>query len=159
MWRTLFAAAMSIWLALIATVPPALRHVHDLAAGHGHGTSHHHGHEHHHQGRPSAQRDDAAPVAHWHVWLIGLEWILPAGDDPTQPPVDDADAVVVASALSDAVIAAASDGARPWADTMLPDRGPAPDVSSLALLWRCSARAGPILCDAARHLRTGVQLI
>jgi hypothetical protein len=155
--RTLFAAVMSIWLALIATAPPALRHVHDLSVGHGHGTSHHHGHAHHQH--HSAQHDDTAPVAHWHFWLIGLEWILPAGGDPAQPPVDDSDAVVVASALSDAVIAAASDVARPVADTSLFGSSAPADVGTLAPPWRCSSRAGPILCDAARRLRTGVQLI
>lgn len=135
-------------------------HAHERGAGHTHDHPHCHRHCHatvHEAALPAMQ----APHTHRHVFWWGLEFVLPEAISPTGEPASD-----VGEAELHAICGAAAE--------VVVDLTPSPRLLPPAVCLNAGASAlqatsveqvvaqraeSNLLCDAARHLRSGVQLL
>lgn len=163
--RMTCVSAFVVWFALLAIAPPQIRHEHPVAESspsarqHVHHDHSHHGHHHHHAGETNATTTLTPPFLHWHVWLAGVEWTIPADHNQSDGPEDESARLVVAAVLGHftPTISHRDDVAPP--EPMAIPQEPCPTPVPPALLWRDPWRTGPPLCDAARGLRSGVQQV
>lgn len=158
-------SAFVVWFALLAIAPPKIRHEHPVAESspsahqHVHHDHSHHGHHHHHPGQPDTARTLTPPLVHWHVWLAGVEWTIPAGENPSDGPEDESAPLVI-----DAVVGHFTPTISQGFDVVplglisIPQEF-FPTSVPPARLWRDPGRTGPPLCDAARGLRSGVRQV
>jgi len=100
----------------------------------------------------------AAPL-HMHVFLLGFQFMLPAGQESNNEPAADGDHMVVVKLAGDNVSAAS---ARAPAD----EAHLAADISASMVIATCAPAPALVqsvmnctapLCDSARHERSGVQ--
>lgn len=158
-------SALVVWFALLAIAPPKIRHEHRVAEPslsahqHVHHDHSHHGHHHHHSGQPDLAQTLIPPLVHWHIWLAGVEWTFPAGENSSDGPEDESARLVVAAVVGHftPALTHGADGAPPGLISIPQESSPT-SVSS-APLWRDPWRTGPPLCHAARGLRSGVQQV
>ncbi len=158
-------SALVVWYALLAVAPPKIRHEHPVAESsrvavpHVHHDHPHSAHHHHHTGQPHTVQTMIPPRVHWHVWLAGVEWTIPADHNPSDGPEHGSARLVVTAVLGHfaPTISHGADVAPPGLISIAQEFYPAPVLP--ALLWRDPWRTGPPLCDAARGLRSGVQRV
>ena len=176
MLRLTFAAT----LLLLQLSPPALIHAHALTParqtelGHTHASSpshaHRHGagssHCHSHGTKQEPQSGEISQVTpHLHLYLLGFEFALPiSGDAPRSPNDSDSNQFEATTGVSIRLLGDASTlSAAPWNLLgFLSASLPATVCGTFcqtAQAQFATNDAPPWLCDAARHERSGVQLI
>jgi hypothetical protein len=151
-------------------VPPAYEHAH--AGGqtpHRHGASgaHSHDHDDHHERSNEHQHlygagFAAAPVAHVHWTILIFELTWPIGnDDDRLPSADDLmDDALSGTRIAGQIRDCASSGAAAERDAI--GNASAANCAAESAAWQRAARLKcprAVLCDTARHERSGVQLI
>lgn len=160
--RTVCVSTWVAWYALLAVAPPKIRHEHPIAetaqpvAQHVHHDHSHQGHHHHHAGPSNSPSTLNPPLRHWHVWLAGIEWTIPADENRSNGPEDESTPLIVTAVLGDftPTLRDAGDVA-PLGMISIPQE-PCPALLPPPLLWRDHWRTGPPVCDTARGLRSGV---
>ncbi|MBI1903704.1 MAG: hypothetical protein HYS13_21585 [Planctomycetia bacterium] len=182
------ALGLPITAAMLVTgvIPPAVRHAHaDGEKPHDHSTSpvvhshghhrhvhHHHDHSarHHHRYHDDAMTATTVSVRgvteHWHLRLFGWDLTLPVQDreNSQRHPLDDGNrlAALVRLPQGDAVLASPTLVASMLhLDAMAPGEFLNADACNglRGSAHRPRLLASLPLCDAARHERSGVQLI
>ncbi len=164
--RKLVGASVIVLMALSAVAPLGYTHAHEATVCHEHNhapaKTHSHTHCHRHcqaAGEKLAQPVMLAPHAHQHVLWWGLEFVLPSLPvDDSGKPATDFDGTQL-SALHASTSKATVDAAAPLGLLLATIDFAAP---SSATPQPVAARAAPrtennLLCDAARHERSGVQ--
>lgn len=168
---------MTTWLLAVLVLggsisPPAYRHAHaggDIAHNHHsdsdqrHLESHsHHGHGHSHSHPHRHQTDDLsaaeAPTSHLHLTILGFELTLPTSEHEDDSPDSERDKMpVIVRVLDECVLAA--DGA----DRSLDHEATRSVIVSTAVISSADSHKhtrptvpSVLLCDAARHERSGV---
>jgi hypothetical protein len=166
--RSFVTVLIASWFLLVATAPPASQHTHVVNGRHPSSHIHHVGHRHgsrtsdddHHHGGDEAV-GSSCESTHWHVWLAGIEWTVPVtgGNKPSGPfdgvpPTEITSTTVTAVAISPGQLVSGP------LDILLTQSAATID-SPVAVLRpaKAASRAGPIRCDVALKLRSGVQLI
>ena len=174
-----FSCLLSVVLLIATTMPPAVAHIHSgssdphfLASvdhGHEHEHAHHFGHHvnsathpHHHRSPAAESPDIAESDWHLHISFFGCEIILPAGSPPLRNSQDEgAEPYLVQVLDSDATVPFACSVTH-WAKWALAPTqtfllSPCPPLFLSPLSH--TGRNESLLCDTARHERSGVQLI
>ena len=173
---------LAVMLIALSVTPPAIAHSHADSSDphsvrsarahhkHAHAWHHDHGHDcatkgngqHHHEPSSASRVESDRSHLHLHLSVFGREVILPFGNPPTDSDRSDpADTVIVQ--LFDGDLIAPSPCLSLDLSTDLVSMMPhARFVPAAAFQLGCfsdTGRTESLLCDTARHERSGVQLI
>jgi hypothetical protein len=159
--RVWLSHVLAITVLAAAVAPPSFQHAHvDGDAPH----DHEHGHSHvriHDQGHRHQESVTAAQIAHvhWSFLMFDLTWPAPL-EDPSQPVGgSDSEAPFVAGRPVKSAIADVRDASPRWdlanQAALVPIECPAAKVAGKPPDLPSS---GNLLCDTARHERSGAQL-
>lgn len=153
---------------LSSIVPPGQRHAHaggdvahdhhqQQAPNHSHDGHHHHHHDHHATDQHGLNADAAEPAAVAHVhfawWLFDLT--LPV---PDESDTDDDESVYLVRLIGDCLPTTISSPATHSIDVSSPLPGNAVAPQSPTCRATTPPPTAVLLCDVARHERSGVQL-
>lgn len=168
---------MTAWLLAVLVVggsisPPAYRHAHaggDIAHDHHFDGDHrhlethsHHGHGHSHSHPHRHQADDPiaaeAPTSHMHLAILGVELTLPTSERDDDSPDSERDNLPVIVQLSHECVLSANGQYRGLNQEATSSAfGSSSFISAVKLQKYVPPTALPVLlCDAARHERSGV---